>query len=178
MGVDHSRLWVPVHEPPVMEPPIKQPRSIKWLYSLRSKRFQSSYCAKVRAEAKKKKVEGGGGGEKRFNLSPPPPPSFLFLLSSQLSRRTRAETLATQANGYSNQSPEIIIEKYCKLNLAIKCLFNFILKIWCFKIISKLEARDDWLWTSDTAPVACLFQNTAFLHAPRIVLSPSVLKKM
>ena len=32
--------------------------------SLRSKRFQPSYCAKVRAEAKKK-VEGGGGGEKR-----------------------------------------------------------------------------------------------------------------
>ena len=28
--------------------------------SLRSKRFQSSYCAKVRAGAKKKKVEGGG----------------------------------------------------------------------------------------------------------------------
>ena len=38
--------------------------------SLRSKRFQSSYCAKVRAGAKK---------------------------SSQLSRRTREETLATQA---------------------------------------------------------------------------------
>ena len=35
--------------------------------SLRSKRFQSSYCAKVRAEAKKK-VEGGGGGEKRKRL--------------------------------------------------------------------------------------------------------------
>ena len=35
-------------------------------FSLRSKRFQSSYCAKVRAGAKKKKkVEGGGGGEKR-----------------------------------------------------------------------------------------------------------------
>ena len=31
--------------------------------SLRSKRFQSSYCAKVRAEAKNKKVLGGG--EKR-----------------------------------------------------------------------------------------------------------------
>ena len=31
--------------------------------SLRSKRFQSSYCAKVRAGAKKK-VEGGGEGEK------------------------------------------------------------------------------------------------------------------
>ena len=39
--------------------------------SLRSKRFQSSSCAKVRAEAIKKKS---------------------FLLSSQLSRRTRAET--------------------------------------------------------------------------------------
>ena len=36
--------------------------------SLRSKRFQSSYCAKVRAGAKKKKVEGGGGGEKRKRL--------------------------------------------------------------------------------------------------------------
>ena len=47
--------------------------------SLGSKRFQSSYCAKVRAGATK-------------NHSP-------FLLSSQLSRRTRAETLATQANG-------------------------------------------------------------------------------
>ena len=35
--------------------------------SLRSKRFQSSYCAKVRAGAKKK-VEGGGGGEKRKRL--------------------------------------------------------------------------------------------------------------
>ena len=35
--------------------------------SLRSKRFQSSYCAKVRAEAKKK-VEGGGEGEKRKRL--------------------------------------------------------------------------------------------------------------
>ena len=46
--------------------------------SLRSKRFQSSYCAKV--------------------LSPPPPPSFLFFCSRpNFSRRTRAETLATQA---------------------------------------------------------------------------------
>ena len=33
--------------------------------SLRSERFQSSYCASVRARAKKKKVEGGGGEEKR-----------------------------------------------------------------------------------------------------------------
>ena len=35
--------------------------------SLRSKRFQSSYSAKVRAWAKKK-MEGGGGGEKRKRL--------------------------------------------------------------------------------------------------------------
>ena len=48
--------------------------------SLRSKLFQSSYCAKVRAEAKKRL---------KFLRSPPPPPSFMFfLLLSQLSRRT------------------------------------------------------------------------------------------
>ena len=46
-----------------------------WVYlpflffrSLRSKRFQSTYSAKVRAGAKKKKMEGGGGGEKRKRL--------------------------------------------------------------------------------------------------------------
>ena len=60
--------------------------------SLRSKRFQSSYSAKVRAGAKKK-MEGGGGVEKRK------PHSFRFFsLSSQLARRTRAETLAVQAS--------------------------------------------------------------------------------
>ena len=53
--------------------------------SLRSKRFQSSYCAKVGAEAKKK-VEGGGGGEKR--KPSPSPVIHFFLLLSQLSRRT------------------------------------------------------------------------------------------
>ena len=36
--------------------------------SLRSKCFQSSYCAKVRAGAKKKKVERGGEAEKRKRL--------------------------------------------------------------------------------------------------------------
>ena len=35
--------------------------------SLRSKRFQSRYCAKVKAGAEKK-VEGGGGGEKMKRL--------------------------------------------------------------------------------------------------------------
>ena len=65
--------------------------------SLRNKRFQSSYSAKVGAEA----IKNGRGGEGRRGnlLSPPPPPSFLFfvLLLSQRSRRTRAESLATQA---------------------------------------------------------------------------------
>ena len=66
--------------------------------SLRSKRFQSSYCTKVRAEAKKK-VEGGGGEEKRFLRSPPPPPSFIFFFCSCPSflDEPREETLATQA---------------------------------------------------------------------------------
>ena len=41
------------------------------------------------------KIVGLAG--KRFLHSPPPPPSFLFLLSFQFSRRTRAEPLATQA---------------------------------------------------------------------------------
>ena len=54
--------------------------------SLRSKRFQSSYSAKFGAGAKKK--------------SPPPPPSFLFLLSFQFSRRTRAGTACYA--GYAN----------------------------------------------------------------------------
>ena len=49
----------------------------------------------------KKKVEGGGGGEKRksfIHSLPSPVIPFFFLLSSlQLSRRTREETLATQA---------------------------------------------------------------------------------
>ena len=63
--------------------------------SLLSKRFQSSYGAKVRAGAKNKKVEGGGGREKR---NPPPPLSFLFFCSRpNFSRRTGAETLAMQA---------------------------------------------------------------------------------
>ena len=72
----------------------------KWAFCLlispRSKRFQSSYCVKVRAGAKKK-VGRGRGGEKFPSLPSPFPVIPFFLLSSQLSRRTRAETLATQA---------------------------------------------------------------------------------
>ena len=64
--------------------------------SLRSKRFQSSYSAKVRAGAKKKTLKGEGEGRRR-NASLPSPspviPLFFFLLSSQLSRRLARKRL-------------------------------------------------------------------------------------
>ena len=69
------------------------------LVSLRSKRFQSSYRAKVRAEAKKK-VEGGGGEEKRkgsFIPLPLPRHSFFFCSCPSFLDEPREETLATQA---------------------------------------------------------------------------------
>ena len=50
---------------------------ILYIDSLRSKRFQSSYCAKVRARAKKGGRGRGRGEEEtlaRFLRSPPPPP--------------------------------------------------------------------------------------------------------
>ena len=61
---------------------------IQWnlhITNLRSKRFQSSYCAKVRAEAKKKSWRGRGKEETPLPL---PRHSFFFLFLSQLSRRT------------------------------------------------------------------------------------------
>ena len=48
--------------------------------SLRSKRFQSSYCAKVRAEAKKR-LKGEGEGRRGNLHSPPPPPSLIFFFA-------------------------------------------------------------------------------------------------
>ena len=56
------------------------PSPLPFRHSLRSKRSQSSYNAKVRAGAKKK-IEGAGRGEKGkrcFLRSLPPPPSFHF----------------------------------------------------------------------------------------------------
>ena len=54
---------------------------------LRSKRFQSIYCAKVRAEARKKKrVQSSYCAKVRAD--PLPRHSFFFLLLSQFSRRT------------------------------------------------------------------------------------------
>ena len=73
--------------------------------SLPGKRFQSSYGAKVAEIEKNKQTKNETGREEEVSFSPVPLPlplnSSLFALclslSSQRSRRTRAETLATQA---------------------------------------------------------------------------------
>ena len=52
-------------------------------------------------EREQNKWKGKGKGEAFPSLLPPPPPFLFVLLFSQLSGRTRAETLATQAtNAY------------------------------------------------------------------------------
>ena len=65
------------------------------IVSLRSKRFTSRYCAKVGARAKE--MEEEREGEVFFSALPFRGHSSFLALSSQLSRPTRAETLATQA---------------------------------------------------------------------------------
>ena len=68
------------------------------IYSLRSKCFPSSYCAKVEVRTKKKNWKWEGeGGRGRISFSPLPLHTSSFFLSSLYSRRTHAETLATQA---------------------------------------------------------------------------------
>ena len=84
-------------------------QTIKGNNSLRSKRFQSSYCAKVRAGAKKKKNgRGRGRGEEETSFPSPSPVTPFFLLSSQLPRRTRAATLATQARAITDVPGDIM----------------------------------------------------------------------
>lgn len=65
--------------------------AIRIQHSLGSKRLHSSYCAKVGV----REVKGGGEKEKPLFITFPFYSSFL--LSSQLCRRTRGETLTTQA---------------------------------------------------------------------------------
>ena len=65
------------------------------IISLRSKRFTSRYCPKVGARAKE--MEEESGGEVFFSALPFRGHSSFLALLSQLSRPTRAETLATQA---------------------------------------------------------------------------------
>ena len=64
--------------------------------SLGSKRFQSSYCAKVRAEAKKR-LKGEGRRGSFFPLPLPRHSFFFFCSCSSFLDEPREETLATQA---------------------------------------------------------------------------------
>ena len=69
--------------------------------------------ARMLEREQKKKVEGGGGGESFPSPPPPPPPSFLSLFSSQLSRGTREETLATQATCKRTQQLGVVGKECC-----------------------------------------------------------------
>ena len=81
--------------------------------SRRSKRFQSSYCAKAGAKAR-------GGEKRKVSFSPLHlPVHFSFLLSSQLSRRSPAETLATRRLERSD-SPQMLAG-YAFLSKAGRC---------------------------------------------------------
>ena len=75
--------------------------TIKFKFSLCSKRFRASSSRTLGREQKKRNDGGGGGRRKRcFLFSPPPPPFTIFFSCSRSNFRaiTRSETLATQAN--------------------------------------------------------------------------------
>ena len=81
--------------------------------SRRSKRFQSSYCAKAGAKAR-------GGEKRKVSFSPLHlPVHSSFLLSSQRSRRSPAETLATRRLERSD-SPQMLAG-YAFLSKARRC---------------------------------------------------------
>ena len=82
--------------------------------SLRNKRFQSSYSAKVGAEA----IKNGRGGEGRRGnlLSPPPPPSFLFFFAL-------VPTFSTNSRGIARNSVKTKIAVQAGI---CKCLLPFI----------------------------------------------------
>ena len=64
---------------------------------------QQAFPIELLRESQRWKGEGEGEG---FLLSPPPPPSLLFFFSRpSFSRRTRAETLATQASWFLLSPP-------------------------------------------------------------------------
>ena len=63
------REWAMVE---IKQPTMSRKKIIVWSTSLRSKRFQSSYCAKVRAEAKKKKGRRGRGRGEEETLTRKP----------------------------------------------------------------------------------------------------------
>ena len=99
--------WIAQAEKSMLHP--QETATVRPFSSLRSKRFQSCYCAKVRAGAKKESASKGEGEGERgeeetaFPSFPSPSPvNHFFPLLSQFSRRTRAETLTTQASLFNN----------------------------------------------------------------------------
>ena len=87
--------------------------------SLGSKRFQSSYCAKVTAEAKKR-LKGQGEGRRGSFFPLPLPRHSFFLLLFQLSRRTSRGN-ACYAGYYRNHLFLILLllQTTAKLNTSL-----------------------------------------------------------
>ena len=124
--------------------------------SLRNKRFQSSYSAKVGAEAIKN--GRGGGREKRKPSLPSPSPviSFFFLFLSQRSRRTRAESLATQARN-PVKTKIAVRAGVCKCLLPFICFsygvyLSVLVTCYAYRgnIVYNMQIREDsWINTQD-----------------------------
>ena len=90
--------------------------------------FNRVIARKLEREPKKRKGEGEGEG-RSVSFSPSPSTPFLFvLLFSQLSGRTRAETLATQAtNAYlldSRPEQKSVVTYRITLYRACTCVFG------------------------------------------------------
>ena len=86
--------------------------------SLRSKRFQSSYCAKVGAKATQQ-IGRGREEEEGFLFSPPPPRSFLFFaLFPTFSTISRGNACYTQAR--EKRLPQMLVG-YAFLSKARRC---------------------------------------------------------
>ena len=90
--------------------------------SLRSKRFQSSYCAQVRAGAKKKKVEGGGGGESFPSPSPVIPFFVLVPTFSTNSRGNACYAGYLQTDATVGSCWQRILRPFAR-DFILSCLF-------------------------------------------------------
>ena len=157
-------------------------------FSPRSKRFQSSYCAKVRAGAKKT-VEGGG--EKRKGL--PVNPTILENAPWYFTARFTCELTARQNRSITNRLPldhQIskitlncsLIEhvpgdcKNCNKNVYDKrnserLLRNFLFFIVWFYLVWNLVEKSKMIFPEQFTPPAIL------IFAERLLLIQPVLKR-